>query len=161
MSVLDNALAAAYCVGKGGNVTKRVPVANTNGPVQNWVYLAGSAYFCDFTGKDSTISVLLESLYSTQPSLAAQAHIAKVKAIKPKNPNDNPASVYCSQLEGSDLFGGVNASGGGWVIEGTTKILQACIFPDRSSIDSFGLFYHSDNIIRGIDLETVLRYKPN
>jgi hypothetical protein len=29
-----------------------------------------------------------------------------------------------------------------------------------SSIDSWGLFYNSANIIRGIDLTTVLRYHP-
>jgi hypothetical protein len=31
------------------------------------------------------------------------------------NCNGNPASCYCSQLGGSDLFGGINAAGGGWV----------------------------------------------
>jgi hypothetical protein len=38
--------------------------------------------------------------------------------------------------------------------------LEACIFPDNSTIDSWGLFYHSAGIIRGTDLSTVLRY-PN
>jgi hypothetical protein len=39
------------------------------------------------------------------------------------------------------------------------QTLEACIFPDLSSIDSWGLTYHSQGIIRGIDLGTVLRYK--
>ena len=32
------------------------------------------------------------------------------------------------------------------------------MFPDNSTIDSWGLFYHSDSIVRGIDLSTVLKY---
>ena len=40
--------------------------------------------------------------------------------------------------------------------------LEACIFPDLSSIDSWGLTYHAYGTIRGIDLSTVLRYhKPH
>ena len=31
-------------------------------------------------------------------------------------------------------------------------MLEACIFPDDSTIDLWRLFYRSDNIIRGIDL---------
>ncbi len=38
-------------------------------------------------------------------------------------------------------------------------MLDACIFPDESSIDSYGLFYHSANIVRGKDLSKVLRFK--
>ena len=39
-----------------------------------------------------------------------------------------------------------------------TDVLEACIFPDMSSIDSWGLAYHSMGIIRGKDLSKVLRY---
>jgi len=68
--------------------------------------------------------------------------------------------IYCSQLGGTDLFGGVNAAGGGRVVNTPNgpDVLEACIFPTLSSIDSFGLFYRSANIIRGIDLKNVLRY---
>lgn len=34
------------------------------------------------------------------------------------------------------------------------------MFPDGSIIDSFGLVYHSQNIVRGADLTTKLRYRP-
>ena len=37
-------------------------------------------------------------------------------------------------------------------------VLETCIFPDMSSIDSWGLAYHSAGIIRGKDLAKVLRY---
>ena len=75
--------------------------------------------------------------------------------------NGNPASCYCSLLGGSDLFGGVNASGGGWVKKSdpVDTVLEARIFPDMSIIDSWGLAYHSVGIIRGKDLSKVLRYK--
>jgi hypothetical protein len=39
-------------------------------------------------------------------------------------------------------------------------VLEACIFPDMSTIDSWGLTYHQAGIIRGKNLAKVLRY-PN
>ena len=53
--------------------------------------------------------------------------------------------------------------GAGWVLDSDSDdVLEACIFPDLSSIDSWGLAYHSADIIRGKDLSKVLRYKdPN
>ena len=59
-----------------------------------------------------------------------------------------------------DQFGGVNASGGGWAKEGAADAIAMCIFPDLSTIDSWGLTYHSDGTIRGADLTNLLRYKP-
>jgi hypothetical protein len=55
----------------------------------------------------------------------------------------------------------VNAAGGGWYGEDTPdRVLEACIFPDMSSIDSWGLMYNAVGDIRRIDLTTVLRYAP-
>ena len=68
--------------------------------------------------------------------------------------------VYCTQLGGAEI-GATDFSGGAWVSRGgIDKTLEACIFPDNSTIDSWGLLYHSASIIRGIDLSTVLKY-PN
>jgi putative hemolysin len=151
--------AQAYCASTGGNVETRIPVYGTNGPVQSWLRLAGVEYFCQYTSASdgSRIHVSLRTLVATKPSLAALAYYAQI----PWNGvgQGSPASFYCSQLGGSDLFGGVNAAGGGWVKFNTTDVsLDACIFPDNSTIDSWGLFYHSAGIIRGADLSTVLRY---
>ena len=55
--------------------------------------------------------MLLSTLYTKQPSLAALAYYAKVQLGD--DCTGNPASCYCTQLGGSDLFGGVNAAGGG------------------------------------------------
>ena len=72
----------------------------------------------------------------------------------------NPASCYCSQLGASDQFGGTYGAGGGWFKKNSIdQTLEACIFPDMSSIDSWGLAYHANGIIRGIDLSKVMRYK--
>jgi putative hemolysin len=153
--------AEAYCEQSGGKVIDRAPVYNTNGPPSSWLVLAGTRRFCEFESKKdgsiSTIHILVETLYTTKPSLAAAAYYAKVP------PNEggggNPASYYCSQLGGSDQFGGVNAAGGGWVgKDGVYTVLEACIFPDMSSIDSWGLTYNAVGVIRGIDLTTVLRW---
>jgi putative hemolysin len=157
----DTGAAAAYCEQSGGKVIDRAPIFGTNGPPSNWLVLTGTRGFCQFTAPKggSRIHVLLQTLYATTPTLAALAYYAKV-APNPPGPG-NPASYYCTQLGGSDLFGGVNAAGGGWVGKGSKDtVLEACIFPDMSSIDSWGLTYNSAGIIRGIDLTTVLRYAP-
>lgn len=156
--------AASYCRSTGGHVQVRTPVYGTNNPPSQQLPLAGSAPFCDYASKGANpthIWVFLSTLYTTKPTLAALAYYSKPKLSG--SCSGNPASCYCSQLGGTDLFGGITAAGGAWVFPGggTYADLDTCIFPDLSSIDSWGLAYHSNNIIRGIDLSKVLRYhKP-
>jgi len=156
----DVSQAEAYCVKKGGEVDLREPYFNTNDDEKNWLRLSGSRLFCKFTSKkdQSRIHVLLSTLYSQKPTLAALAYYAEV----PYNGscNGNPASCYCSQIGGSDLFGGINANGGAWVQKSDPidTALEACIFPDMSTIDSWGLTYHQAGEIRGKDLSKVLRF---
>jgi hypothetical protein len=149
--------AAAYCLKKGGVVQTRLPAYGTND--SNPLILAGQRDFCQFTSiKDgSQINVLVSTLATRKPSLAALAYYAEVQMGSCEG---NPASCYCTLLGGSDLFGGVTGAGGGWVLETDhNDVLEACIFPDMSSIDSWGLAYHSAGIIRGKDLAKVLRYE--
>lgn len=150
--------AGAYCTQTGGVVETLSPVYGTNGPSSSWLWLAGYSNFCQYTARDgSRIHVLLKTLTSTRPTLAALAYYSETPYA---GGNGAPGSFYCSQLGGTDLFGGVTAAGGGWVGgTGPDYILDSCIFPDLSSIDSYGLFYHSAAIIRGIDLAKVLKYK--
>jgi len=158
----DLSTAAAYCVAQGGEVETRAPYFNTNDDPKNWFRLSGYRKFCQFTLKSdgSRIHVVLSTLYTQQPSLAALAYYAKVP-FDGSTCHGNPGSCYCSQLGGTDLFGGINLNGGGWVLKGAIdEVLEACIFPDMSSIDSWGLAYHQANIIRGKNLAKVLRY-PN
>jgi putative hemolysin len=157
----DTSAPAAYCESTGGRVIYRVPVFGTNGPPSSWLELAGPHPFCQYKSKKdgSRIHVRLETLYTTSPTLAVLAYYAKV--APGEGGGGNPASYYCTQLGGSDSFGGVNAAGGGWVgKDSEDTVLEACIFPDMSSIDSWGLFYDSASIVRGVDLTTVLRYVP-
>ena len=160
--------AAAYCTQSGGVVEIRKPVYGTNNPPSQQLQLAGQAAWCRYTQKSdgSRIHLLLSTLYTQMPTLAALAYYAKVPTKNVKCPGGaNPASCYCTYLGGSDLFGGANLAGGAWVgPPGASDIdvdLEACIFPDMSSIDSWGLAYHANNITRGTDLSKVLRYhKP-
>ncbi|HUO68985.1 MAG TPA: hypothetical protein VMV37_15705 [Gammaproteobacteria bacterium] len=149
--------ATSYCAQVGGQVQSRVPEYGTNGPSQ--LVLSGKHNFCVFTSPSdgSRIYIFADTLYTKKPTLAALAYYAEVPIGKC---NGNPASCYCTLLGGTDLFGGINAAGGAWVYSGSTPDpdLETCIFPDLSSIDSWGLTYHSAGIIRGIDLSTVLRY---
>lgn len=155
--VAPDAAAAAYCRKTGGLVEMRRPVYGTNGT--KLLFLSGKRGFCQYTKKSdgSRIHILLSTLYTTKPTLAALAYI-----LKPPTGTcgGNPASCYCSLLGGSDQFGGTTGAGGGWYKKnGVDQTLEACIFPDESSIDSWGLAYHANGIIRGINLIKVLRYK--
>ncbi len=158
----DLAKAEKYCVRHGGEVDVRAPYFNTNDDPANWFRLSGERQFCKFTSKKdgSRIHVLLSTLYSDKPTLAALAYYAEV----PYNNscNGNPGSCYCTQLGGTDLFGGINLNGGGWVQKSdpVDTTLEACIFPDMSSVDSWGLTYHSFGIVRGKNLQKVFKY-PN
>jgi putative hemolysin len=155
----SSSAAVSYCTATGGTLENRVPFYNTNGPFDSWLRLSGSQNFCQYTSASdgSRIHVSMNTLYATKPSLAALAYYSQT----PWNGqgNGNPASFYCTQLGGTDLFGGATAAGGGWVTKGSVDlVLEACIFPDNSTIDSWGLLYHSVGTIRGIDLSTVLKY---
>ena len=152
----DPGAAAAYCEQTGGKVETRTAWYGTNGPTP--LKLAGDRSFCIYKAKDgSRIHLLLDTLYTQQPTLAALAYYAKLPIGQCQG---NPASCYCTLLGGSDQFGGTTGAGGGWVNLGSVdQTLEACIFPDLSSIDSWGLTYHSAGIIRGTDLAKVLRFK--
>lgn len=154
---------AKYCRAQGGVVQVRTPALSTNNPPA--LRLAGPVAFCRFTGvqdgQSSSISVDLRTLVTTRPTLAALAYLTKPPAGR-LPVSANPASIYCSRLGGSDQFGGrANATGGGWIVgRSVATTLEACVFPDGSIIDSFGILYHSQGIVRGADLTTRLRYRP-
>jgi putative hemolysin len=151
---------AAYCTQNGGEVETRFPYYGTNNA--NPLRLAGSMEVCVFTDSrdGSQIMVATDTLYTDQPTLAATSYLSG-PPLEPGQPSVNPSSLYCTQLGGSDLFGGVNAAGGGWGKAGAVDVISMCVFPDLSSIDSWGLTYHSDGTIRGADLTDLLRYQPD
>jgi putative hemolysin len=155
-AIADTSAAAAYCTQTGGTVYWRQAQYNTNGGTP--LDLSAVRPFCQYTSSTdgSTIHIFLDTLYTTKPTLAALAYYA---APATGTCEGNPASCYCTLLGGSDLFGGVNAAGGGWVNDNSViQVLESCIFPDLSSIDSWGLAYHANGVIRGINLATVMRY---
>jgi len=162
-----------YCSQAGGVMRARYPAYDTNGA--DALRLAGERRFCEFTASDgSRISVALDTLNAEAPTLAALAYRDPPKPT-PAPPSVNPSSVYCSQLGGTDQFGGVNAAGGGWVLADLPapppaggpaagepdEVLAMCVFPDLSSIDSWGLTYHAAGIVRGADLDPLFRYQPD
>jgi putative hemolysin len=149
--------AEAYCTKSGGEVETRYPFYGTNDddPLQ----LSGSLEVCTFTDDDdSRILVGIDTLYTDEPTLAALAYRAQTPLEPSKNASANPSSLYCTQLGGTDVFGGVGSAGGGWALEDASDSLALCVFPDLSVIDSWGITYHADGTIRGADLDDLLRY---
>jgi hypothetical protein len=58
-------------------------------------------------------------------------------------------------------MGGQLAPDGGWVSGADrTDVVQMCVFPDLSIIDSWGLAYHTMGTVRGANLEPLFRWKP-
>jgi hypothetical protein len=150
----------AYCKMTGGSVQVRNPEYGTNGA--NPLVLAGPREFCQYLSSDGTtqIDVLLTTLVTKQPSLAALAYYSKTHVNLHKC-QGGPGSCYCSLVGGTDEFGGVSAAGGGWVLTtNVNDVLDVCAFPDLSAIDAYGLFYHAYGIIRGQNLDHKLRF-PN
>jgi len=154
----EPATPAEYCTEKGGVVETRYPYYGTNDA--DPLRLAGSLQFCAFTADDdSRIIISIGTLYTIRPTLATAAYRA-APPLEEGQPSVNPSSLYCTQLGGTDTFGGVSAAGGGWALEDGEDVIAMCVFPDMSSIDSWGLTYHSDGVIRGADLTELMRYQP-
>jgi putative hemolysin len=150
--------AADYCAENGGVVETRYPFYGTNAddPLQ----LSGALEVCTFTADDdSRITIALDTLYSEQPTLAVLAYRAQTP-LEPGQPSVNPSSLYCTQLGGTDAFGGADAAGGGWALEEAADVIALCVFPDLSVIDSWGITYHADGTIRGADLTDLFRFQP-
>lgn len=158
-----------YCTDKGGTVTTRTPYYGTNAPQAQWLKLAGSRDFCTFlaapdaTGFQSQISIATDTLYAELPTLAVLAYLEPV-ALPPFT-GANPSTLYCNKLGGTDIWGGQNnAAGGGWVTQAPDsatnfQIVGMCMFPDGSAIDSWGMTYKANGVVRGTDLSKVVNYK--
>jgi putative hemolysin len=126
----SNTAAADYCSENGGVVETRYPFYGTNNadPLQ----LSGSLEVCKFTAEDgSHILVGLDTLYTDQPTLAALAYRAKTPLDTGASPvSANPSSLYCTQIGGTDTFGGISAAGGGWALADGADVISLCVFPD-------------------------------
>ena len=156
----------AWCTDHGGILVDRVATWNTNEDPSARLELAGRWRLCEFetgAGDAATrISVDLTTLSSNEPTLASLAYLSKVPATQPSTPSSNPAAWYCAKdLVASSSFGNT-AAVGGWVAasEPVFTVMNLCVFADGSAIDEFGLFYHSNGVIRGADLQPIFRYQP-
>lgn len=166
---------ADYCVEQGGRVITRRPVYGTNLPEDKRLALRTEMQFCNFesppvenaeTGFRSQIEIDLISLYSEAPTLALLAYL---EALPPNMegyaPGINPSTIHCAQLGGSINFGRADdPSGGGWVksADDATNAFEVsafCFFADGSAVEAWPITYRSTGVIRGVPLETVVRYK--
>jgi hypothetical protein len=146
-------------------------------PENEQIALRKEMQFCNFEGREvenpdtgfrSQIEIDVDSLYADAPTLALLAYLqAPPPDMTGYKLGVNPSTVHCGQLGGSTVFGKADdPSSGGWVkaVGDTTNafdVMAFCIFADGSAIDTWGITYRSDGgTIRGVPLETVVRYKP-
>jgi hypothetical protein len=145
----------AYCTSTGGVPSTMRAWANGNGNPKDWVPYGGRIHACTYTAPDTSEITLWES--TLQSPVATMAALAYYAEVPPQGGGGgNPSLGYCVQLGGAWQIGN-GLDGGGWAIGRGERIYSMCVFADGSAIDSWGLFYHSANIVRGIDLATVLK----
>ncbi len=157
--------AETYCTTVGGKVVERTPALNADSA--NPMLLANPARFCEFTGgagadpADSRIVVSLDTLFATQPTRAALAWRERAPLPDPATPAAgmagmaNPASLYCASIGGAE---------GDWLNpnvapDDPARVATMCAFPDFSAIDSWGLAYHAQGIVRGADLDSLFHWQ--
>lgn len=157
--------AATYCTAVGGTVIERTPALNAGSA--NPMLLASPARFCEFAGgagadpADSRIVVALDTLFATRPTRATLAWRERVALPDPATPAAgamgmaNPASLYCAALGGAE---------GDWLDDSAAandpaRVATLCVFPDFSAIDSWGLAYHAQGIVRGADLGPIFHWQ--
>lgn len=155
-----HAASTAWCSSTGGTPERLFAFGNTNAAPHLWMAYGGELQACAYSGVDengytSTITLTEATLESPLPTMAALAYYAKV----PWNGTGfgNPAFLYCLQLGGTEQIGAVG-SGSGWAHRKGAEVHNLCVFADQSAIDDWGLLYHSNDIIRGIDLTSVLKF---
>ena len=144
-----------YCASTGGVPAKMFAWSGTNNDPSVWMQYGGKELACTYTADDSSQITLFEStLESRKPTMAALAYYAEV----PSNGGvGNPSLAYCLQLGGAWQVGN-GLDGGGWATGRGERVYTMCVFADGSAIDTWGLLYHSANIVRGKDLSTVLKF---
>ncbi len=146
----------AYCQATGGAPSLMRAWSGTNNDASQWMAYGGIVQACTYTAEDtSQITIWESTLRSPLPTMAALAYYAKV----PLTPggHGNPAPGYCVQLGGAWQVGN-GLDGGGWATGRGQRVYGMCVFADGSAIDDWGLLYHSSDIIRGIDLATVMKF---
>jgi putative hemolysin len=152
--------AAAYCEAQGGTVVTRYPAAGTNN-ADTIMRFAGVLDFCEWNEVEESgiASLPVNVLYADLPTLAATLYLAPPEFEASGSPSANPSYLYCGQLGGAINFGGINASGSGWVNEADSgDVIAVCVFADGSMMESFTLFYKSDGTVRGADLTKRFRW---
>jgi putative hemolysin len=138
---------------------------STGGKVETYRFYDGSghefakpAHVCNYpdaSGSDPFGHALVDlaTLYAAKPTLAALAYYAK-PAWDGKF-NATPAKDYCLQLGAAPAFHG------SWSLKPGGGQSGMCMFEDGSFMEEWTLFYNQAGTPRGVDLTTVLRFKPN
>lgn len=150
------------CQATGGEEAVYHYYHNTNDAPRRWVQHGGSRNVCVYTrpSDGSRIAVFSSTLQSPHVTQAALAYYRRLPFDASQwNGSTNPSYLYCPQLGGSisSVLEGLG-TGSGWARKPGDDPWSMCVFPDGSAIDSWGLMYHIDGTVRGIDLGRVLAF---
>lgn len=103
--------------------------------------------------------IAIDTLVSPYPTLAVLAFKSRTKYVPPNGTFcDNPSVCYCTQLSG-EVSSSLNL--GWWPVNQTQPDYgqsDVCVFPDRSSMDPWTLFYHQSNSAMGGNIK--FGYQP-
>ncbi|MBB5120191.1 hypothetical protein AF335_17180 [Streptomyces eurocidicus] len=148
---------AAWCKAQGGDPAAYRPFYDSGSKLTP---LGGQRELCEFTATDhSRITVATDTLAADLPTLAALAYVRK--PALPEHPQGNPSAAYCAAIGGTTQFGNHKNDVGGWIktSDPTDRdhLRSMCLFADGSTIDAWGLTYHTNGVIRGADLTTKFR----
>lgn len=148
---------AAWCTAQGGDPAVYRPFYDAG---RQLTPLGGRRELCEFSAKDqSHIAAATDTLTADLPTLAALAYVRKPPL--PEHPQGNPSAAYCAAIGGTTQFGNHKSDVGGWLKDGDPAdrdhLRNMCLFADGSTIDAWGLTYHTNGVIRGADLTAKFR----
>jgi putative hemolysin len=150
---------SAFCTRQGGSVQMYRLYSGSPGNGQAIGYPMQVCSIPRDPDSPSSYKIAIDTLVSPYPTLAVLAFQSMSPYVPPSGTIcGNPSACYCTQLNG-EFSASLNL---GWWPVNKTQVdygqSEFCVFPDRSSIDPWTLFYHQSNPTMGGSI--IFGYQP-
>ena len=152
----------AFCTNQGGRVQMYRLYSGT--PGSNALAIGYPMQVCSIPNESGSNSykLALDTLVSPYPTLAVLAFNSRTPYTPPNSTfSINPSGLYCTQLGG---IVSVNLNLGWWPLNQSQADFgqsDFCVFPDRSSMDPWMLFYHMNDATSAGKVRFGYVAKPN